>query len=179
MAQAISASIGQEGIQNILDLAQSQLGGFEFTGTTTTPDELAQLLSQFAANIPASAAGLKLGGQGGLPQAADFKTLEDAFNQSNAIIQDLSQKQTEIAQANVEFLEAQKGVIASQTKLLNEAVKSIPDVMKLELNELNIKVDLTGIADFTSKFQSEFLSNLNLGAMIDKKIKDALAGQGP
>ena len=179
LAPLIAQAIGQEQIQNILDLAQSNLGAFEFSGTTTTPQELAQLLTQAAANLPANAAGLKVGGPGGLPQAADFATLQGALDYSVTVVEELVRVQNEVAQANSEFLEAQKNVIASQTKFLTDAVNSIPDVMKLELTELNIKVDLSGIAQFTSDFQNQFLANINLGSLIDQKIQDALAGQGP
>jgi len=178
LASTIGDSIGQEGIQQILELAKSEMGGFEFTGTTTTPQELAKLLSLAAASIPATAAQLKQGGPGGVPTATDFKDVQDAINLSMQATTALNTELQTIAQMNIDHLEAQKMVIAEQTKKFTEAAQSIPDVMKLEMTDMNITIDLTGIADFTTKLQQAVLTNLDLGNMIDNKIQAILTG-GP
>jgi hypothetical protein len=179
LATTIGDSIGQEGIQQILELAKSNMGGFEFTGTTTTPQELAKLLSIMATSIPTSAAQLKQGGPGGVPTATDFKQVQDAISLSMQATTNLNTELQSIAQMNIDHLEAQKAVIGEQIKNFKAVSESIPDVMKLEMTDLNITIDLTGIADFTSNLQQAVLSNLNLGTMIDDKIQAALSGGGP
>jgi hypothetical protein len=132
-----------------------------------------------ATSIPTSAAQLKQGGPGGVPTATDFKQVQDAISLSMQATTNLNTELQSIAQMNIDHLEAQKAVIGEQIKNFKAVSESIPDVMKLEMTDLNITIDLTGIADFTSNLQQAVLSNLNLGTMIDDKIQAALSGGGP
>lgn len=181
LGSVIGGAIGDEGVKQILDAAQSEFGDMELKGTQTTFKELAQLLTQSIATKPANALGVKIGSsaRGGMPDAAAFKTLGNEIKNGFALIQGITASQENIASGTRDYLEAQKEVIAAQTILLKDAAESIPETMSVEIKDFNIKVDLTGVLEFTTQFQSAFLGSLQLGTLIDQKIKDAMDGRTP